>query len=990
MATYAPQYTLHDEQHLLRVVDLMGHMIGADVGKLSALEIALLILSAYYHDTGMVPTKEKYQEIIASEKYKLHGENWKTENPNYRELQQFILGNGRKAEVIEHAEAKIAELDSAILTDYLRTNHASISAQYVRSELGEDKRLQIDGVSLAPYLASLCESHTLPVDDIPNLHCCSWDEQIASRTVNMIYLALVLRIADILDFDRERTPEALFKSIHFTSAVSIREWEKHRSVSGWLISPDCIRYTVECSHPSYHQAAEIYMNWIEREIRDAKGLLSKQPHSVEKREINLPAVVDRSRIRAKHNAYRLHSLEFTLGRDEIVRLLMTDKLYGNPSLCVRELLQNSLDALRYRKALFAESSVDWNEGKVELLHYRNQSGEEVLSCQDNGVGMDEEVISNFLTKVGRSYYRSPFFESERNRLRKSGLDFDPCSKFGIGFMSCFMIGDRIEIRTRKDYGKGREWGVPLVVEIQGLSGAVIVREGEEGQQPGTSISIVSRHFKDILDEWDDSIQLCSVVDGYALATEFKIIAKCAIDGISEVFEVPTDLAVVPTKLEILNVQSVILYEQELSSVHPELRGYVRESFLIDESGVLCFQNAEGCWARKPRHEDDLNWTFIPGQAGEPREQSPLMGVGDVSICIDGILLTGPPGRSREFHRRMRLGWKNSNVYSRFSALVDARGSMKPEFTPSRTAPDRGFSKMYPKWSQLELHLEKATGLLLERVLRDYFDKNQPADFWKLFVIYGESPLSIPSQSVVELLRFPERDESGAISWKAPHALGRMKLVKTDDADFAIFTANGIIAIPEDLFTWERGGCEHTKCKPRLLSWIQDCLIRNCILDINDDQVFLRAVDDFENYASPVERRIRNEFGAPRLVIPFKNALSKAISATTSVETLNCNHPLVKALLSGQFSEHPTALENFASAFVGLVAKAAGESLELHGLKVVSRWQKRAAHLFFAVPWNSIGKEYSEPYHYWTPTGFQTINRNTFEEWRDAKVLPLDT
>jgi hypothetical protein len=61
--------------------------------------------------------------------------------------------------------------------------------------------------------------------------------------------------------------------------------------------------------------------------------------------LDIPQRVDRSRIGPKDGRYVYHDLEFTLSRDEIVGLLMTEKLYRTPSLAIRELVQNALDAL---------------------------------------------------------------------------------------------------------------------------------------------------------------------------------------------------------------------------------------------------------------------------------------------------------------------------------------------------------------------------------------------------------------------------------------------------------------------------------------------------------------------------------------------------------------------------------------------------------------------------------------------------------------------
>lgn len=56
---YMPQYTLHDEEHLFKVLYLMGKLIPHDLlGKLDIPELMLLILSAFFHDLGMAPSQQ--------------------------------------------------------------------------------------------------------------------------------------------------------------------------------------------------------------------------------------------------------------------------------------------------------------------------------------------------------------------------------------------------------------------------------------------------------------------------------------------------------------------------------------------------------------------------------------------------------------------------------------------------------------------------------------------------------------------------------------------------------------------------------------------------------------------------------------------------------------------------------------------------------------------------------------------------------------------
>lgn len=129
------------------------------------------------------------------------------------------------------------ELEAALLTDFVRKTHGHRSANFVRTRYATDKRWAVAQTNLAEYVAKICQSHTEPARNLTPANGFNYDESIGPCQVNMPYLGLVLRLADILDFDRERTPDELYKSIHFSSSISLAEWEKHRSVEGWTIAP---------------------------------------------------------------------------------------------------------------------------------------------------------------------------------------------------------------------------------------------------------------------------------------------------------------------------------------------------------------------------------------------------------------------------------------------------------------------------------------------------------------------------------------------------------------------------------------------------------------------------------------------------------------------------------------------------------------------------------------------------------------------------------
>ena len=597
MPTASPQYTLHDESHFLRVVELMTMVLGASIDQLNAVELCLLILTAYYHDQGMVMSAEEYKNLSSDSQFQIFRENWYLDHPNQKEIQTQLKDSNINDQERGRLAGLLSELDAAMLTDYLRTTHAKRSSDYVIETFSSDKRLEVSGINLSSLLAKISESHYSHTQELTPSNGYNLDEQIGLYKVNVPFVAIVLRLSDILDFDADRTPDVLFRTIHFSSNISLQEWEKHRGIQGWEINENLIRFTAKYPHPAYQAAALKFMDWVDKELSECQNLCRAFPAQFQHYKLLLPSSVDRSRIQPLNNDYIYHDLEVSLSRNEIVKLLMTDKLYNQPYICVRELLQNSLDALRYRKALFAYSDSTWDKGHVEFLHTIDQDGYELIRCKDNGAGMDRDIVSRFFTKAGRSFYRSPEYERERINFRRKGIDYDPCSQFGIGFMSCFMLGDRIKIETRRDYGVGKAYGEPLVIEINGLGGLIIIRQGSSSQKIGTTVTITSRKKPSFLDKWTDKVMLTTVLKHFAVATEFPITGRCDIEELADSVEIPTTPSYLPTLIEKaqINDASFITIEQNFNELNNNLDGNIRESFLIDNSGLPAIKNQEAAW-----------------------------------------------------------------------------------------------------------------------------------------------------------------------------------------------------------------------------------------------------------------------------------------------------------------------------------------------------------------------------------------------------------
>lgn len=978
------QFTLHDETHLLRVTELMAKIVPErTLNGLNPIEISLLILAAFFHDQGMVLDNRELELIKSDEKFKIFRDNWVIEHPNLREVQIQLQDRNLSPSERQKYENIEYELCSAMLTDYVRQNHASRSAEFVKLNYTKEKMWIVAGTNLAPYVAILCRSHVLSSVDLVPENGFNHDESIGQYKVNLSYLSLVLRLADILDFDRDRTPDSLYRTIHFSNEISLLEWEKHRSVEGWDISPREIRFTMQCENPQYQKAAFDFMDLIDNELKSALNLTKLYPAEFEHYKFDLPSSVDRSRIKPKDDGYIYHDLEFSLSRNEIVKLLMTDDLYNSTPLCVRELLQNSMDALRYRRALKKIDKSEWCDGKIVLEHTLDSFGREVLRCTDNGIGMDEEIIEKHLTKTGRSYYRSPEFEHERARFREFGVDFDPCSQFGIGFMSCFMIGDRIIIRTRRDYGANIGWGKPLIVEINGLGGLVIIKKGSQDQQPGTSVEIIGRKKPKFFDEYEDKIKLISVVNCYALACEFPIEANCSIDELRDSIIIPDKMEKPITTLENSRIKSCLSFEQDFSEIDPNLNGCVRASFLIDENGKLALSNPEISWIKEGYHQI---MRLSNGQKLEDHRDND-------TICLDGIFVCGQPGRRSS--KRECWGftiWGNNlvNLGNDFF-ILDIRGSIKPPLTPSRAPPDTRFrSYPDPRWARIGSFAKEAHGRLWEKVAQNLGEKLDIETFWNLALIHRASISWMRPQVIWSFLSVPLIRDKELIEWRKLSTLGNLNcrriVIEKGNRDwpYRIYTQDGLeICATKELMKWQSDGWENGNLNNILTKLI-----------ISMSTVTILNGNAYLSIRNPISEDTRAKYLLNSIfLLPYSMELKDYLCAQLPFNSINCNHPLVRVAFEAKYLDYLSDIQVFAKEIVATFGNSELLNIIMDPTKYkdfrINRILRHLGSLYLSIDWKICTEELSPPYKIWLiQKGNTQVTEDHFKQWASLERINI--
>ncbi|MBM0277593.1 caspase family protein [Micromonospora tarensis] len=206
-----------------------------------------------------------------------------------------------------------------------------------------------------------------------------------------------------------------------------------------------------------------------------------------------PHLIATSRLQPEQASFRLPHVTFRVSTSETRHLLMGTNLYQDPSLAVRELYQNAVDACRYRERRLQHlqgDEYDWSPA----IKFRMgvEGGRRFLECRDNGIGMSHHEIREAFAKAGRRFRDLPeFIQESAEWATDGGAEFQPISQFGIGVLSYFMIADELEVRsTRVDRRLGLQ--PPIRVRIRGGSDLFQISGG--GQVEPTGGGTVVRLF----------------------------------------------------------------------------------------------------------------------------------------------------------------------------------------------------------------------------------------------------------------------------------------------------------------------------------------------------------------------------------------------------------------------------------------------------------------------------------------------------------------
>ena len=189
--------------------------------------------------------------------------------------------------------------------------------------------------------------------------------------------------------------------------------------------------------------------------------------------------------------------------------LIIHSLYSQKEIFLRELISNSSDALDKLKYLTLTQD-DFKsmkfEPKVELSF--EEGDNPTLTIRDTGIGMSKKDLKDNLGTIARSGTKNFLSKMSGDAKKDSNL----IGQFGVGFYSCFMVADKVEVISKKAGQKQANRWVS-----DGKSGFEIF--SDKTDEIGTTIIL---HLNDEGKEFASRWKIQSTVKKYSDHIDFPI------------------------------------------------------------------------------------------------------------------------------------------------------------------------------------------------------------------------------------------------------------------------------------------------------------------------------------------------------------------------------------------------------------------------------------------------------------------------------------
>lgn len=469
IARDAPGFTDHSIRHMDALWAVAERILTIEeIQALSPAEAFLLASGFYLHDIGMAyaATDEGRRRLEASPEY----------------LAVLKSSTSTQIEPSLRAEALAAAI---------RAKHASVAIELATSAIPGTTQFLIEPITIRDQFGLTCgriaASHHWSIERLDT----ELGEQdrvplAGGRSADLGFVAAALRLIDYAHINRERAA-ALTRSLRPNiGEESSRHWDAQQDVDGPERTGDELVYrsAKELQNVDSWWLYYEMLRGLDNEIRQVRSFLQKRAISsgrlslIGVRGAGSPDQAAKFIVTSGFLPLEIGVRASSITR--LVKLLAGESLYGRNFMApVRELVQNAVDAVLLKKAV-AKSPADTALARLPIgVSIIEEEGSLVLSVRDWGIGMSQRIITDHLLTIASDYWEGQYFSD----FPGGAKSFVPTGRFGIGFLSVFMLGEEIRVSTE------RNGGARYQLSIHGLGRRAELRKDANSGYSGSEVKV---------------------------------------------------------------------------------------------------------------------------------------------------------------------------------------------------------------------------------------------------------------------------------------------------------------------------------------------------------------------------------------------------------------------------------------------------------------------------------------------------------------------
>ena len=392
-----PEYTPHDDNHHIKnLLQCAENLIPDNFKHFSFLELFLFIAGIYGHDWGMAIPRDLKSYILNQSVPISNISHIQINLENERILfLKFIKNNG----IMVKSDNNYENIDDSLWQNFIRETHALRSGSKIKEYFSEKHP------SIGDALSKICIGHSLDFYEIDNSIQYPEKLSILNETVNLKAITLYLRIIDLLDIGESRAPIAIYNFISPKNLISKKHWNINQAIksvsfadfskNGRMILVKGLTDNIEI-----YSELEDYFSYFKTQIEKTYYAFAHMDDRRHKFDI---VYLEWD---IKTEGFKPITIKFEFEREKIFRILSSEVYQRDPYVFMRELLQNSIDAIKLKHIFYKKENPPkkFNAAIYVDIQYQ-EDGKINIKWSDNGIGMDEYIVKKLFVRHWEKFLR---------------------------------------------------------------------------------------------------------------------------------------------------------------------------------------------------------------------------------------------------------------------------------------------------------------------------------------------------------------------------------------------------------------------------------------------------------------------------------------------------------------------------------------------------------------------------------------------------------